>query len=68
VRRSAGELGKSEVSQLQAAALDAIKRHGKISALFILENFEGWKQTGDRQARAALVDHAQRAALGGLIE
>ena len=42
-----GELGKSEVSQLQAAALGAIKRHGRVNALFILENFQGWKQTGD---------------------
>ena len=42
-----GELGKSEVSQLQAAALAAIKRHGRVNALFILENFQGWKQTGD---------------------
>jgi hypothetical protein len=41
-----GELGTSEVSQLQIASLNAIKRHGKISALFILENFEGWK-SGD---------------------
>lgn len=39
-----GELGRSEVSQMQAAALDAIKRCGKISALFILENFKGWKR------------------------
>ncbi len=42
-----GELGKSEVNQLQAAALGAIKRHGRVNALFILENFQGWKQTGD---------------------
>jgi hypothetical protein len=41
-----GELGKSEVSQMQAAALQAIRRCGKISALFILERFEGWK-SGD---------------------
>jgi hypothetical protein len=39
-----GELGRSEVSQMQAAALDAIRRCGKISALFILENFKGWKR------------------------
>jgi stage II sporulation SpoAA-like protein len=39
-----GELSKSEVSQLQAAALEAIRRSGKISALFILENFQGWKR------------------------
>jgi len=39
-----GELGTSEVSEMQAAALDAIRRCGKISALFILENFKGWKR------------------------
>jgi hypothetical protein len=42
-----GELGKSEVSQMQAAALQAIRRCGKISALFILENFQGWR-SGDQ--------------------
>ena len=41
-----GELGKSEVSQLQDVSLNAIKRHGKISALFVLERFEGWR-SGD---------------------
>jgi hypothetical protein len=45
--RISGELGKSEVSQMQAAALQAIRGHGKISALFILERFEGWK-SGDQ--------------------
>jgi hypothetical protein len=34
-----GELNKSEVSQMQAAALEAMRRCGKISALFILEDF-----------------------------
>jgi SpoIIAA-like len=42
-----GQLGKSEVTQMQAAALEAIRRCGKISALFILENFQGWKREGD---------------------
>jgi SpoIIAA-like len=42
-----GELSKAEVSQMQAAALEAIRRCGKISALFILENFQGWKREGD---------------------
>ena len=36
-----GELGKSEVTQMQAAAVDAMRRFGKISALFILDNFRG---------------------------
>ena len=39
-----GELSVSEVSQMQAAALEAIQRWGKVSALFILENFAGWKR------------------------
>ena len=42
-----GELGKTEVSQMQAAALQAIRRCGKISALFILDNFHGWKSGDD---------------------
>lgn len=39
-----GELGKSEVIQMQAAAVDAMRRRGKISALFILDDFHGWKR------------------------
>lgn len=42
-----GELDKAEVSQMQAAALEAIQRCGKISALFILEDFHGWKREGE---------------------
>jgi hypothetical protein len=43
-----GELSNSEVRQIQTAALDAIRTCGKISALFILEDFQGWsaRQTG----------------------
>ena len=37
-----GELSKSEVSQIQAATRDVIRRLGKVSALFVLENFNGW--------------------------
>ena len=39
-----GELSRGEVGQLQSAALTAIARHGKISALFVLEDFSGWKR------------------------
>ena len=42
-----GELGKSEVTQIQAAAVDAMRRFGKISALFVLDNFRGWKREPD---------------------
>ena len=41
-----GELDRSEVSQIQAAALEAIRRWGKVSALFLLENFQGWRREG----------------------
>jgi hypothetical protein len=34
-----GELDRSEVSQIQAVALKAIQRWGKISALFALDAF-----------------------------
>ena len=39
-----GELGRSEVDQMQSAAIEAIRRNGKISALFILDDFRGWKR------------------------
>lgn len=52
-----GELGKSEVSQMQAAALDAIRRCGQINALFILENFHGWKREGDWGDISFLTEH-----------
>ena len=42
-----GDLSKAEVSQVQAAALKAIQRWSKISALFVFENFQGWKKEGD---------------------
>jgi hypothetical protein len=52
-----GELGRSEVSQMQAAALEAIRRCGKISALFVLEDFRGWKREGDWGDIALLTEH-----------
>ncbi|MGE5219531.1 MAG: STAS/SEC14 domain-containing protein [Chloroflexota bacterium] len=52
-----GMLGKSEVSQIQATALAAIQRCGKISALFILDNFKGWKREGDWGDISFLVEH-----------
>jgi hypothetical protein len=57
-----GELSKSEVSQLQAAALEAIQRCGKISALFILENFQGWKREGSWGDISFLTAHDQDIA------
>jgi SpoIIAA-like len=52
-----GELSKSEVSQMQATALDAIRRCGKISGLLILENFRGWKREGDWGDITFLTEH-----------
>jgi hypothetical protein len=42
-----GELSVSEVGQLQALALETIKRSGKMKGLLILENFRGWKREGE---------------------
>ncbi len=42
-----GELSKSEVSQMQAGAAEAIRRWGKIKALLILDGFRGWSREGD---------------------
>jgi hypothetical protein len=52
-----GELGKSEVSRIQATALEAIRRCGKISALFILDSFRGWKREGDWGDISFLTEH-----------
>ena len=52
-----GELSKAEVSQMQALALEAIRRCGKISALFILENFQGWKRGGNWGDITFLTEH-----------
>ena len=57
-----GELSKSEVSQIQAAALEAIRRCGKISALFILENFQGWKREGEWGDVSFLIEHDKEIA------
>ena len=42
-----GEVSRVEVGQIQAAALKAIQRCGKISALLILDDFRGWKREGN---------------------
>lgn len=57
-----GELSKSEVSQIQAAALEAIRRCGKISALFILENFQGWKREAEWGDVSFLIEHDKEIA------
>ena len=40
-------LKKSELDQIQAVALEAIKRWGKIWALIIFDNFRGWELNPD---------------------
>ena len=55
--RISGTLARSEVSQMQAAALEAIQRCGKISALFILDNFKGWKREGDWGDITFMIEH-----------
>ncbi|HEY7553832.1 MAG TPA: STAS/SEC14 domain-containing protein [Candidatus Binatia bacterium] len=52
-----GELSKSEVGQMQAVAIEAIRRCGKISALFFLEDFRGWKREGDWDDFSFLSEH-----------
>lgn len=55
--RISGTLARSEVGQMQAAALDAIQRCGKISALFILDDFKGWKREGDWGDITFMIEH-----------
>jgi hypothetical protein len=50
-------LSKDEVTEIQAAAVEAIRRCGKISALFILDNFQGWDREGDWGDVAFLTEH-----------
>jgi hypothetical protein len=52
-----GELGRAEVSRMQAVAKEAIRRCGKISALFILDDFRGWKREGDWGDMTFLTEH-----------
>jgi hypothetical protein len=57
-----GEIAKSEVSQIQALALDAIRRCGKINALFILEDFRGWKRGDEWGDITFLTEHDKEIA------
>lgn len=54
-----GELGKSEVTQIQSAAVNAMRRFGKISALFVLDNFRGWKREPDWGDVTFMTEHDQ---------
>jgi len=57
-----GEMSKSEVNQIQTAALDAIRRCGRISALFILDGFHGWKSEGDWGDVTFMTEHDKEIA------
>jgi hypothetical protein len=57
--RITGELGRAEVSQMQAAALEVIRRCGKVSALFVLEDFRGWQRDGEWGDISFLTEHDQ---------
>jgi hypothetical protein len=52
-----GELDKPEVKEIQEAALEAMRRCGKIRALFILDNFQGWKRADDWGDITFLTEH-----------
>jgi hypothetical protein len=52
-----GELSVSDVSRIQALALEAIKRSGKIKGLLILENFLGWKREPEWGDVTFLTEH-----------
>ena len=54
-----GEIEKTEVTQIQAAALGAIQRCGRISALFILDDFRGWKRDGNWGDITFMTQHDQ---------
>jgi len=57
-----GELTKSEVGQIQQAALEAMRRCGKVSALFILESFAGWARAGEWGDITFMTEHDQDIA------
>jgi hypothetical protein len=57
-----GEIERTEVTQIQAAALGAIQRCGKISALFILDDFRGWKRDGNWGDISFMTQHDQDIA------
>jgi len=54
-----GEIEKTEVTQIQAAALGAIQRCGRINALFILDDFRGWKRDGNWGDISFMTQHDQ---------
>jgi len=57
-----GEVSRVEVGQIQAAALKAIQRCGKISALLILDDFRGWKREGNWGDISFMTQHDKEIA------
>jgi SpoIIAA-like len=57
-----GELATSEVNRLQAAAVEAIRRCGRISALFILDDFRGWSPQGEWGDVTFISEHDEQIA------
>ena len=62
-----GEIDKTEVTQIQAAALGAIQRCGKIRALFILDNFRGWKRDGNWGDISFMTQHDQEISKSAVV-
>jgi len=57
-----GELSVSDVSRIQALALEAIKRSGRVKGLLMLENFLGWKREPDWGDVTFLTEHDKEIA------
>jgi len=57
-----GEISRTEVGQIQAAALKAIQQCGKISALLILDDFRGWKREGNWGDISFMTQHDKEIA------
>ena len=57
-----GELSVADVGRMQALAIEAIKRSGKIKGMLILENFLGWKREPDWGDVTFLTEHGKDIA------
>jgi hypothetical protein len=47
VAKIAGKLSKPEIDAAQRAAIDVIRREGRVRVLIFAENFEGWEEKGN---------------------
>jgi hypothetical protein len=68
VVRISGILQPDEVAEAQNAALEIIREHGKVSALIILDQFEGWERTshwGDLTLLTKLDSNTEKIAIVG---